>query len=54
MIERVRNLIIRNCGRRANNLISKNIEKTLPNFFINYREKNSLILIELSCPYSLF
>ena len=54
MIGRVRILIIRDCGRRVDNLIPKNIEKTLPNFLLITKKKNSLILIELSCLYFLF
>ena len=53
MIGRVRNLIIRNCGRRVDNLVPKNIKKTLPKFLL-ITKKNSLILIKLSCPCSLF
>jgi len=33
MIGRVRNLIIGDCGRRIDNLVSKNIEGTLLNFY---------------------
>jgi hypothetical protein len=34
MIRRVRNLIIEDCGRRVDNLVPKNIEKTLPKFLL--------------------
>jgi hypothetical protein len=33
MIGRVRDLLIGDCGRRVDNLVSKNIEETLPNFY---------------------
>jgi hypothetical protein len=33
MIGRVRNLLIRDCGRRVDNLVLKDIEKTQPNFY---------------------
>jgi hypothetical protein len=33
MIGRVRNLFIGDCGRRVDNLVLKNIEETLPNFY---------------------
>jgi len=50
---RVRDLLIGDCGRRVDNLVSKNIEETLPNFYWLYRrKKNSLISIELLCPCS--
>jgi hypothetical protein len=33
MIGRVRNLLIRDCGRRVDNLVPKDIEETQPNFY---------------------
>jgi len=33
MIGRVRDLLIGDCGRRVDNLVPKNIEKTLSNFY---------------------
>jgi hypothetical protein len=33
MIGRVRDLLIEDCGRRVDNLVSQNIEETLPNFY---------------------
>jgi len=39
MIGQVRNLIIRDCGKRVNNLISKNIKKILSNFLLITEKK---------------
>ena len=33
MIGQVRDLLIGDCGRRVDNLVPKNIEETLPNFY---------------------
>jgi hypothetical protein len=46
-------MIIGNCGRRVNNLIAKNTEETLLDFWL-IAKKNTLILIELLSPCSLF
>ena len=39
MIGRVRNLLIRDCGRRVDNLVPKDIEETQPNFYWLQKKK---------------
>ena len=39
MIGRVRNLLIRDCGRRVDNLVLKDIEETQPNFYWLQKKK---------------
>ena len=53
MIERIRNLIIRDYRRRVDILISKNIKETLPKFLF-ITKKKYITLIELSCPSLCF
>ena len=53
MIGWVRNFLIGDYGRRVDNLVSKNMDETLSNFYW-LQKKKTLILIELSCSYFLF